>query len=472
MKKFPAKLEFESVQANILEETIDEQTNDRTMRVQVKWQHGGIINKNYREYPKELLQREIDRLQEPVGNGEIYGASYHPVTGEAVINDVSHIWNKIWMDEDGQCYGECTVLPTLTGKNAQVLIKHGRVGVSSRGAGTVTKKTKEVDGKKVEYDVVNKDFRLISPGDFVLSPSVPDARVRAVMEDSMSDAVTSYITENKHLFTETQEDKPEDSESQNKEGTMGNYENIEALRADHEDMFKSYEEGLKAEIQTQIDEAIAKIKLELETGMQEAVDAVNKTNEDMIEGIRDAINVLTNVPGVIPEDADAKPDGDADDKPKEEELQDQITALRASEAGLKADIEARDNAEKEAKEKAEHQTAMTEALNTELEKAENTKFKTLLEEEFIVDEEVTGIKSVEDVPEAVKTARERISKIVAEGVKNSILDAGIEPKGKTEPEGKLTAEEAVKRDKTRFTEAKKSGFKGTFEDYKTKVLNN
>jgi len=472
MKKFPARLEFESVQAEILDETIDESTKDRTMKVQVKWQHGGIINGNGRKYKTEILQREIDRLQEAIQNREIYGASYHPErpSGEAIVNDVSHVWSKIWMDKDGQCYGECTVLPTRTGKDAQVLIKHGRLGVSSRGAGTLTRKAEVIDGKRIQYDEVNEDFRLISPGDFVLSPSVPNARVRAVMEDSISDAVTSYISENKHLFTETQEDKPEDSESNNKEVKMDKYETIEALKADHEELFKSYEDGLNATITTQVDEAVAKVKTELETGMQEAVNAVKKTNEELIEGIRDSINVLTNIPGVIPEEADAKPEGDEDSKTKEEALEDEIKALKASEAELKADIEARKTAETDATQKAEHQTAMTEALNTELSKEENSKFKTMLEEEFIVDAEVTGIESVEDVPEAVKTARERISKIVAEGVKAKILESGMEPKGTDKPEDELTAEEAVKRDKARFTEARKSGFKGTFEQYKANVL--
>ena len=477
MIKFPARLEFEAVNATILEEILDEQTKDYTMRVQVKWQHGGIINRNGRMYPQELLNREIDRLQEQITNGEIYGASYHPTTGVANINDVSHIWNKVWIDENGECYGECTVLPTRTGKDAMVLIKHGRVGVSSRGAGTVTKKSGRVEGKMVSYDEVNKDFRLLSPGDFVLTPSVPDARVRAVMEDGMSDVITSYIKENKNLFIESQDEETDDSKPNSKEENMDKkeYENIDALKADHEELFKTHEDAIRADMDAQIEAKVAEAKeswtTEIEEKLNSAVEAVKKSNEGMVEGIRDAINVLTGIEGVIPEEENTDtPEGGEGDS-KEEDLTKTIADLQSANADLEKRITDRENAEKEAQDKEEAQSALRVKLDEELEKEENVKFKDLIEKELVSEDGEITHDDVETLPDAVEKLRQKFSDIIAEGVKNKILESGLEPKGTVRNEESISAEEAEKNIKTQFAEAKKAGFKGTIAEFKTKVLN-
>jgi hypothetical protein len=478
MIKFPARLEFEAVNATILEESLDEHSREPTMRVQVKWQHGGIVNRNGRLYTKEILQREIDRLQEQIGNGEIYGASYHPATGVANINDVSHIWNKVWMDENGECYGECTVLPTRTGKDAMVLIKHGRVGVSSRGAGTVTKKTGKVGGKMASYDEVNKDFRLLSPGDFVLTPSVPDARVRTVMEDSMSDAVSSYISENKHLFIESQEDETGDSKSNSKEEDMEKkeYENIDALKADYDELFTAYEEALKADMEKQVEDKVAEAKeewtKEVEEKINTAVEAVKKSNETMVEGIRDAINVLTSIEGVIPEEENTETPEGEDGGSKEEDLTKTIADLKAKTVDLEKQISDRDKAEQDAKDREEAQSALRAKLDEELEKEENVKFKDLIEKELVSEDGDITHDDVETLPEEVTRLKEKFSDIIAEGVKNKIIESGLEPKGTVKNEESVSAEEAEKRIKTQFAEAKKAGFKGTIEEFKSKVLIN
>lgn len=473
MIKFPARLEFEFVNAQILEETLDEHTREPVMRVMVKWQHGGIVNRNGRLYRKEILQREIDRLQEQIAKGEIYGASYHPASGVANINDVSHIWNKIWMDENGECYGECTVLPTRTGKDAMVLIKHGRVGVSSRGAGTVTKKSSRISGKMTSYDEVNNDFRLLSPGDFVLTPSVPDARVRAVMEDSISEAISSYITENKHLFIESQDQQPDGSQSNTEEEDMDKkYDNIDALKADYEEIFKTYEESRKAEMDKQIADKIAEAKdtwtKELEEKINTAVEAVKKSNESMVEGIRDAINVLTSIEGVIPEDAD-EPTGEPTDK-KDEDLTQTIADLKAKNAELEQRITDRETVEKEAKAKEEAQTKLRAKLTEELEKEENAKFKDLIEAKLVNEDDEVTFTDVEKLPAEVTRLREELANIMAEGVKRQIVESGLEPKGVVKPEGSVTEKETEDKIKTQFAEAKKAGFRGTIDEFKSKVL--
>lgn len=184
------KVLFENsiVEAKIKEEIIDEKTKERTITAEVKWQMADSINHNGRRYKKSLLQREIDRLLPSVREGKVWGASYHP-QGEAEIDDVSHVWTDIYMESNGSCCGLVKILPTERGKNLMTVIKHGKVGLSSRGTGTVTKKTEMIKGRETTFDDVNEDYKMISPGDFVLSPSVPDAEILATMEKKIEEKV-------------------------------------------------------------------------------------------------------------------------------------------------------------------------------------------------------------------------------------------------------------------------------------------
>ncbi len=180
-------LEVIEPKCRVLTEEVDEKTNERVLRVAVKWQHSDIINGNRRRYPKAILQREIDRLTPLIKEGKVSGASFHPEKmGE--LDDISHLWESIKMEQDGSCTGVVKVIPTARGKNAQAIIKAGgHIGMSSRGTGTITQKEEVVDGKRVKVDEINSDYVLLSPGDFVLSPSVPGAGTVRLMESKLDE---------------------------------------------------------------------------------------------------------------------------------------------------------------------------------------------------------------------------------------------------------------------------------------------
>lgn len=164
--------------AEILEERIDENTGDVEIDIGAKFQHADRINSNGRLYPRAILEREIDKIGEKIENDEnVYGLAFHPADGIGKPSNISHEWTSVCINEKGECWGELTILPTTEGKEIQKILKSGRkLGISSRGTGTLTKKTGSINGKKVEYMEVNEDYRLISPGDFVLAPAVPDAQ--------------------------------------------------------------------------------------------------------------------------------------------------------------------------------------------------------------------------------------------------------------------------------------------------------
>lgn len=278
MKK--ALLEFSAPKCTILEEIVDEVTKERVLRVEVKWQHAGIINGNRRRYSKEILQREIERLSPLMDKGAVYGASYHP-QNDAEIDDVSHLWESAKMAEDGECVGVVKVLPTERGRNAQAIIKYGgHIGMSSRGFGTTTRKEEVVDGKKIQVDEINDDFQLKSPGDFVLTPSVPDAGVRRMMESRLKD----------------------DEDSEDNKGDIMLHKTIEDLRTAQPELLKPLDEelvALKEEVRT-LKEKITTLEAE-NASLKEKITAYEKEVQAVSEGIRNAISVLGELKGVVPE---------------------------------------------------------------------------------------------------------------------------------------------------------------------------
>ena len=189
-------LEFGNPKFKVIEEKKDK-WGEKYLRANAIWQRADFINSNSRLYPRKILEKEITRLDENIKAGQVVGLSHHPPDAHGKVNDVSHIWESISIDKDGTCRGTLTVIPTEDGKNIIELIKAGvRVPLSSRGVGTLTKKDKIIDGKKVEYNEVGNDFKLLSPGDFVLSPGVEGAGLTEIMEGDQ-----------KHQYVLTESDK-------------------------------------------------------------------------------------------------------------------------------------------------------------------------------------------------------------------------------------------------------------------------
>lgn len=202
-------LEIGNPQFEVIEKKKDKK-GENYLRASAIWQRVDFINSNSRLYPRKILEKEINRLDESIKAGQVVGLSHHPPDAHGKVNDVSHIWESISIDKDGMCRGTLTVIPTEDGKNIIELIKAGvRVPLSSRGVGTLTKKEKMIDGKNVEYNEVGDDFKLLSPGDFVLSASVEGAGLTEIME---GDQKQQYIlTESdRSILREFKEEKDRD----------------------------------------------------------------------------------------------------------------------------------------------------------------------------------------------------------------------------------------------------------------------
>jgi hypothetical protein len=134
-----------------------------------------LKNKNGRIYPREIMQREVNRyVKENVLTKRAYGELGHPDGPTVNLDRVSHM--IVSLKEDGNNYiGRAKVMDTPMGKIVKELISEGaQLGVSSRGLGSL----KERNG----INEVQDDFMLATAADIVADPSAPDAFVSGIME--------------------------------------------------------------------------------------------------------------------------------------------------------------------------------------------------------------------------------------------------------------------------------------------------
>jgi hypothetical protein len=129
-----------------------------------------VENNNKRRYKKELLEREIDKLTESkIDNKNAFGELGHPQNPEINLDKVAILTNILeWKGND--VYGRAKVLDTPMGNIARTLIKEGKLGISSRGLGTVG-----------DEGWVNEDFSLLTY-DLVADPSNPSSWVDGIYE--------------------------------------------------------------------------------------------------------------------------------------------------------------------------------------------------------------------------------------------------------------------------------------------------
>lgn len=142
---------------------IFEDENDKSLKVVGIFSSAEIKNQNKRKYPKDILEREVDKISGKIDSKCLFGELSHPSNPEINPERISHIVESLeWKNND--VYGKAKILNTPSGEIAKTLIREGNLGISSRGLGTVS-----------EGGDVNEDFNLITY-DLVLDASNPSSR--------------------------------------------------------------------------------------------------------------------------------------------------------------------------------------------------------------------------------------------------------------------------------------------------------
>lgn len=136
---------------------------------------GGVRNANERVYPLKEISNAIESVNKQVQNGySVLGEVDHPTNLRINLDRVSHMISEMWMDGPNG-YGKLKVLPTPMGNLVRTMLESGvKLGVSSRGSGTVN----ESSGTVSDFEIVTVDI--------VAQPSAPDAYPMAVYESLMN----------------------------------------------------------------------------------------------------------------------------------------------------------------------------------------------------------------------------------------------------------------------------------------------
>jgi hypothetical protein len=138
-------------------------------------QRANVRNQNSRVYPKALLEKEVSRyVESEVSQNGGAGELDHPESSTVNLKNVSHrVIAMEWRGDD--LYGTIEILPTPSGNILKTLFESNlRVGISSRGIGSVKPMNESDDAVEVQ-----PDFNLIA-FDFVSTPSTQGAWMKPV----------------------------------------------------------------------------------------------------------------------------------------------------------------------------------------------------------------------------------------------------------------------------------------------------
>lgn len=135
-------------------------------------------NANGRIYPESVLKREVEKYQKMVSEKMALGELNHPAESTIDLGRISH--NIVEMHWEGKTlvgkielnvtegFRKYGIVSTCGDHAAQLLLMGFRIGVSSRGVGSVE--------QRLGQYYVGDDFELISV-DIVSSPSTPGAYI-------------------------------------------------------------------------------------------------------------------------------------------------------------------------------------------------------------------------------------------------------------------------------------------------------
>ena len=148
-------------------QVLNEGSGKGPMKIRGVFQRADEANKNKRIYPRDLLEREMNRLAESISGRSLLGELDHPAYDNVKLSNVSHLVTKLEM-KGSEMIGEAEILSTPAGQVVRALIRDGvAVGISSRGSGSLSE-----DAAGNSY--VNEDFKLTT-FDLVADPSTRGA---------------------------------------------------------------------------------------------------------------------------------------------------------------------------------------------------------------------------------------------------------------------------------------------------------
>ena len=182
-------MSLDSSENKVLKESINEALKfgkelPNPFVVSAVFQKYGIENANGRIYPEHVLKRESEKYQQAINERRSYGELNHPVESAIDLGRICLLITELhWVGHtlvgtmeipitDG--FRKMGIVSTCADTLAQWLISGLKVGVSSRGVGTVSQQGNHV--------VVNDDYDIIC-WDAVSQPSTNSAWIEPSEKD-------------------------------------------------------------------------------------------------------------------------------------------------------------------------------------------------------------------------------------------------------------------------------------------------
>lgn len=145
-------------------------------KLKAVFQKYGIVNANGRIYPEEVLRREVDKYQLKIKERRSYGECNHPEQATIDLGRISFLITELHWEEHtlvGEIeipttkgFREYGIVSTLADLVAQWILSGIKIGVSSRGVGTVS--------NSMGRQIVDDNYE-IECWDIVSDPSTPGA---------------------------------------------------------------------------------------------------------------------------------------------------------------------------------------------------------------------------------------------------------------------------------------------------------
>ena len=146
--------------------------------VDAVFQKFDIKNANGRVYPERVLKKQVELYQQKIAEHRAYGELNHPAESTIDLGRISH--NIIELHWEGRTlvgklelnisegFRKLVIVSTMGDMAANHLLNGDKIGVSSRGVGSVE--------QKLGQTIVGEDFELIC-WDIVSDPSTPGAYI-------------------------------------------------------------------------------------------------------------------------------------------------------------------------------------------------------------------------------------------------------------------------------------------------------
>ena len=258
MKKKIIEHLFEETKMDVLEES----NGSKKYIISGSFTKTNEPNGNNRIYPKEVMQKAIEKCKKKVAKKQVRMSLDHPGFEGKLSEAAALLLDITDIQENGKAYYKAQIVDTRAGQDLKALLDAGAcVGVSTRGYGDALY-DQDWEGLPGKYTVIKDGFELETI-DFVDTPSV----------------------------SETQDDITLESLKRS-ESTM---KTIEELRKEHPEAFEAFDKAI-AEEKKSLTDQIESLKAEVAKTIEnfnKVVDAIKTVNPSAFTTIPESEVITT-----------------------------------------------------------------------------------------------------------------------------------------------------------------------------------